>query len=208
LIKIDVEGHELSVLRGMQEILKRSPNVKILFEKLESFTLETDEIGRLMCECDLVLYGVGPRAVLIPLDIDRYRAWIGDVLAAPVNAIDTLLRTRFSIYPEQLSSGGQAHGTLTIYKAEQAGEIFFGPDWYLCQGHWKLQFHGRISGAVRMIIIDEHQTVIAELKMSNINLKGNFTVTHDITHFKVIAYAEAGSIIELERIEFQQNLNI
>jgi FkbM family methyltransferase len=33
LIKIDVEGQELSVLRGMQKLLRRSPNVKVLLEK-------------------------------------------------------------------------------------------------------------------------------------------------------------------------------
>lgn len=34
LVKIDVEGHELNVLRGMREILARSPDVKVLYEKL------------------------------------------------------------------------------------------------------------------------------------------------------------------------------
>ena len=204
LIKIDVEGYELRVLRGMQEVLQRSPNVKVLFEKLESSTAETDEIGRLMREHGLALYGVGPHAVLVPLDIDGYQAWIGDVLAAPVNTIDMLLRTGFSVYPGQLSGTGWVHGALTTYKAEQAGMVFNGCNWYLCQGRWQIQLHGRISGDVRMLILEEHQAIIAEIKMSDVNLKSNFTVNHDITHFEVRAYAEAGTVIDLERIEFQQ----
>jgi len=203
LIKIDVEGHELSVLRGLQEVLQRSPNVKVLFEKLESFTAETDEIGRLMRELGLNLFGVGHHAVLVPLDIEDYQSWIGDVLAAPLNAIDILSRTGFSVYPGQLSGTGWADGALTTYTAEQAGLVFFGPDWYLRQGSWQIRLHGRISGAVRMVILEEHQTTIAELKMSDVDLKGNFTVTHDITHFALRAYAEAGTVIYLERIEFQ-----
>ena len=50
----------------------------------------------------------------------------------------------------------------------------------------------------------EYQTVIAEIKMSDVDLIGNFNVTHDITHFEVRAYAEAGTVIELTHIEFQQ----
>jgi FkbM family methyltransferase len=203
LIKIDVEGHELSVLRGMHEVLQRSPNVKVLFEKLDSSNTETDEIGRLMREHGLALYGVGPHALLVPLDIAGYQAWIGDVLAAPFDAIDRLLRTGFSIYPGQLSGTGWTDGALTTYTAEQAGVVFFGPDWYLRQGSWDIQLHGRISGAVRMVIVEEHQAIIAEFTMSDDNLKGNFTVTHNITHFEVRAYAEAGVVIDLERIEFQ-----
>jgi FkbM family methyltransferase len=208
LIKIDVEGHELSVLRGMQKVLQRSPNVKVLFEKLESSTAETDEIGRLLREHGLTLYGVGANAELVPLDIDGYQAWIGYVLAAPLKAIDTLWRTGFSVYPGQLSGTGWAHGALTTYTAEQAGVVFFGPDWYLRQGSWQIRLHGRVSGAVRMVIVEENQTIIAELKMSDVDLKGNFTVIHDITHFQVRAYAEAGTVIDLERIEFQQCVNV
>lgn len=204
LIKIDVEGQELSVLRGMQKLLRRSPNVKVLFEKLEAATTETDEIGRLMIEHGLTLFGVGPHSYLVPLDRGGYQAWIGDVLAAPLDDIDILLRTSFSVYPGQLSGIGLADGSLTTYMADQAGEVFFGPDWYLSQGSWQIQLHGRISGNVRMMIAQKNQTIIAEVKMSEVDLRGNFIVTRDITHFEVRAYAEAGTVIDLERIEFQQ----
>ncbi len=204
LIKIDVEGHELNVLRGMQEVLKRSPKAKVLFEKLESSTAETNEIGRLFREHGLSLYGVGPHALLFPLDITSYQAWIGYVLAAPHYLIDRYLRTGFSVYPGQLGGTGWSDAAQKIYIAKQEGVVFFGPGWYLRQGSWQIQLHGRISGAVRMIIVAEYQTVIAEIKMSDVDLIGNFNVTHDITHFEVRAYAEAGTVIELTHIEFQQ----
>jgi FkbM family methyltransferase len=208
LIKIDVEGHELNVLRGMQEVLQRSPNVKVLFEKLELSKAEAFGIASLMRNHGFDLYGVGANAVLIPLDIDGYIAWIGDVLAAPPKTINTLTRTGFSVYPGQLSGTGQANGSITTYTAKQAGVLFFGPDWFLGAGVWQIQLHGHISGSVRMVIVAEHQTVIAEIKMSEVNLKSNFTVTCNITHFEVRAYVEAGTIIDLERIEFQQCVNI
>ena len=204
LIKIDVEGHELNVLRGMQEVLQRSPNVKVLFEKLESVNAKEDEIGRLMREHGFALYGVGPHAALVPLDIDGYQAWIGDVLAAPLNAIDMPLRNSFFVYPGQLSGTGWADGKLTTYTAKKAEAIFFGPGWYLREGSWQIQLHGRISGTVSIVIMNEHQIIIAELKMSEVDLKGYFIVTHDIVHFEVKAYAKAGTIIALERIEFKQ----
>jgi FkbM family methyltransferase len=54
LVKIDVEGHEPCVLRGMQKTIRRSPNIRIFLEFVEAFLAETagadafvEEIGSL-----------------------------------------------------------------------------------------------------------------------------------------------------------------
>jgi FkbM family methyltransferase len=41
LVKIDVEGYEPSVLRGMQQTIQRSPNIRILLEFVEVFLSAT-----------------------------------------------------------------------------------------------------------------------------------------------------------------------
>ncbi|UUZ47149.1 FkbM family methyltransferase [Massilia sp. B-10] len=59
LVKIDVEGHELAVLKGMRAMLARSPEVKLLFEKLERDNAATRQIAALLGELGLHCYGVG-----------------------------------------------------------------------------------------------------------------------------------------------------
>ena len=59
LVKIDVEGHEPFVVRGMQKTIRRSPNIRIFIEFVEAFlsqtvsadqfTAEIEELGLRMC---------------------------------------------------------------------------------------------------------------------------------------------------------------
>jgi FkbM family methyltransferase len=41
LVKIDVEGHEPFVMRGMQDTIRRSPNIRIFLEFVEAFLTHT-----------------------------------------------------------------------------------------------------------------------------------------------------------------------
>ncbi len=41
LVKIDVEGHEPHVIRGMEQTIRRSPNIRIFLEFVEAFLLHT-----------------------------------------------------------------------------------------------------------------------------------------------------------------------
>jgi FkbM family methyltransferase len=59
LVKIDVEGHEPFVVRGMQKTIRRSPNIRIFLEFVEAFLVHTvraeefvreiDELGLRIC---------------------------------------------------------------------------------------------------------------------------------------------------------------
>lgn len=67
LVKIDVEGHEPFVIRGMQKTIHRSPKIRIFIEFVESFLAHTvsadrftDEIDRL----DLRICRILPRSRL------------------------------------------------------------------------------------------------------------------------------------------------
>lgn len=194
LVKIDVEGHELHVLRGMQALLRRSPQAKVLFEKLDRATPETDAIGDLLRELGLALYGVGAGAVLQHLDRAAYAAWTGDVLAAPASAVTTTVRTGFSIYPGQLS--GAADGR---YQAQPGELLFFGPNWYLASGHWQLQLHGKIDGSVRVQVADGN-LLAAELVLTEATPSAVFFLPEALPHFELRAFAASGASIALERI--------
>jgi FkbM family methyltransferase len=204
LVKIDVEGHELAVLRGMQALLRRSPRVKLLFEKLDTDSAENAEIAELLGELGLSLFGVGANALLVALDAAGYAAWVGDVLAAPASAVERLDRRGFSIYPGQLSGEGAAHGALTRYQARHEGIVFFGPDWYLRAGAWQVQLHGVLHAPLRLVLVEEHERVLAECVLEPGAAVASFTLDHDVVHFEVRAALAAGGMVDLERITFQR----
>lgn len=204
LVKIDVEGHELHVLRGMEGILRRSPGIKILFEKLSDASAASDAIAALLRGHGLVLYGVGPNAVLVTLDEASYQTWVGDVLAAPAVAIGVLARHIFSVYPGQLSGAAIDLGSRSRYRADGDAILFFGPDWYLPAGQWEVHLHASRDTALRLTIVEEHQHVLAELEMAEESMSATFELGHDVAHFELRASVQGGGTVDLERIEFRK----
>jgi FkbM family methyltransferase len=52
LVKIDVEGHEPFVIRGMQRTIRRSPNIRIFIEFVEAFLSQTVGADQFAAEID------------------------------------------------------------------------------------------------------------------------------------------------------------
>jgi FkbM family methyltransferase len=52
LVKIDVEGHEPFVIRGMQKTIRRSPNIRIFVEFVEGFLSHTVSADRFAAEIE------------------------------------------------------------------------------------------------------------------------------------------------------------
>ena len=52
LVKIDVEGHEPFVIRGMQETIRRSPNIRIFVEFVEAFLSHTVSADQFAAEIE------------------------------------------------------------------------------------------------------------------------------------------------------------
>lgn len=52
LVKIDVEGHEPFVIRGMRETIRRSPNIRVFVEFVEGFLAHTVSADRFTAEID------------------------------------------------------------------------------------------------------------------------------------------------------------
>lgn len=67
LVKIDVEGHEPFVIRGMQKTILRSPNIRIFIEFVEAFlchTVSADQFAAEIEELGLRICRVLPRSGL------------------------------------------------------------------------------------------------------------------------------------------------
>ena len=90
------------------------------------------------------------------------------------------------------------------YSSQHGGLIFSGPGWYLPRAQWNLRLDGNLCGAVRLVIVEDDATILAEVTLSESRLGGAFAVDHDITHFEVQAYADAGTVVDLVRLQFEQ----
>ena len=156
LVKIDVEGYEINVLRGMAETIANSPAIKILFEKLFPNTGVEAGIATFFSERGFDLYAVHQDASLSRLaNESELRDWGGYVLAARPGAIeDGLKRSRFSIYPAQLRTVEGRHPPApTLHRAANCGGLLFhGPYWFLRRGIWRLKLHGEYPRRCRFYV--------------------------------------------------------
>jgi FkbM family methyltransferase len=205
LVKIDVEGHELAVLRGMRETLRRSPSVKVMFEKLGVNAGYEDEIESLFHELGFELYGIVGEPILAPLAAGALATFSGYALASRPGQIDNLDRRRFSIYPSQLSHQGNPPAELgeKLIKEGAAGTVLFhGPYWFLQRATWELRIHGSISGQIDMILAERYGYATQSVRLSGGQLIWRFANERDLVRFELVARAAgAGARVEIDRLE-------
>ena len=206
LVKMDVEGHEINVLRGMKNIVANSPEIKILFEKLVPEAGTEAALESYFSEFGLDLYGVQPDASLIALDSGEVARWSGYILAGRLGVIkDGLRRARFSVYGGQLLVPNSTLPTsgLLHSAAEQGGMLFHGPYWYLPPGVWRFKFHGNISGAVRFKLLERFGHPVLDFSLEPGESEHVFVMRRDLVYFECAAYAAANQVeVTVERLEF------
>jgi FkbM family methyltransferase len=205
LVKIDVEGQELAVLEGMRETIKRSPTIKILFEKISMDPSYEAGIKALFDELGFTLFAVTGVSVLAPLAANGVVGFHGSLFAARPGQIDALDRRRFSIYPSQLWFQGRPPpglGERLLIEAPPGALMFHGPYWFLIQGTWELRIHGNLTGEMEITLAERfgHTTQVGRL--SDGQLVWRFVNRRDLIRFELIACAAGdGARVEIDRLE-------
>ena len=103
LVKIDVEGHELEVLKGMRSTIERSKEIKVVFEKLGQNAGPEAEIEALLRNLGLDIFGIEPDTSmrrLAPGELDVFSGYA--IATRQVEGLDTSRRMKFTIFPRQL----------------------------------------------------------------------------------------------------------
>jgi FkbM family methyltransferase len=205
LMKIDVEGHELAVLRGMQQVMARSSQLKILFENLGRHVDRSAKIEDALRPYGFHLYAVVGDSQLSPLAPGELAGFSGYVLAARPEQVDTLDRRRFSIYPSQFHVPGHPpHGPGDVLVSEGTPEqtLFYGPYWFLRRGVWTLNIHGEIEGEIEVILAERYGYPVLSQRMSTAQMQWQFTNERNLTHFEIVARPfGAKARVEFDRIE-------
>lgn len=209
LVKIDVEGYELAVLRGMRRVLAESPDIVIVMEQLHDSFGDNPALVAFLDEFGLLAHGAVPGGLLLPLDAARTAAWNGTLVLGRKGAVGDIDRRRFSIYPAQLSqpAGPRAasDGGLTTYSGGRDGQVlFFGPYWFLRRGQWEIRLHGAIQGEIALSVTERRGQEVARLRLDENRLSARFAADRDLIDFECVVRATGGAArVELNRIELR-----
>ena len=215
LVKIDVEGHELEVLQGMQGVLARSPRVGVLFEKMIRNYGNERALWRFFEPLGMRLYAVGGEATLLPFSsVEALIAWDGGNVFASRDAslMDNRRRRRFHITPRQLRIAGAAHWPDRSDRSspvviEGRETLAFGPYWSLARGRWRLTLVGDCDQAIDAIIKDRVGLLeVARLRLAPGQRQAEFQCDHDLVQFECVLHAidMQPTQLKLVRLDFER----
>lgn len=207
LVKINVEGHELQVLRGMERIVRESPRIKILLEKLGRNAGSEDGMKEFFDRMGMKLYSVESGAVLREVgSLQAMRDWSGYLLAARANQIDEMNRARFDIYPAQLNLKDWAALTpdgIARLEARRGEILFYGPYWFLGRGVWRVSVRGQISGQIELTIAERFGYRAHAIRLEAGRVQDTFVCERDLVNFECVARpASERASINFTGIEF------
>ena len=210
LVKIDVERHELQVLRGMRRVIADSPNIAILFEKLDLDVGYEADIEALFADAGLSLYAILQNSTLRPLAENALAGWSGYVMALRPSSVGPLNRARFTIYPAQfwtptVGASAQVPGRPLTAQAAEGQLLFYGPYWFLRRGRWRLTVVGRIEGEIHLTITEQFGRQVAAFALDGTRTECVFSTDHDLANFECVARAmNTAAEIDLECVELER----
>ena len=205
MVKIDVEGHELSVLRGMTRILARSPSVAVLFEKLGTHTGIEAEIWGLLQPLGLALFlANGTR--LEPVDRDAFPNRAGYFLAVREQVVAGEMERHFlNVFASDLHlRHGEVRDDVFRYEgtAPDGEVLFYGPYWYLGRGTYRVELVGSVSGQLKIELTERFGFGVQGFVLEGNRLTAEVAIHRDLTKFELVGRGTGAPIaLKLERIK-------
>ena len=153
-VKIDVEGQEEQVLRGMQALIRRSPKIVILMEMFYPFFADDTEFANFIKfiheDLGLQISQIGPGGVVTLATIDMLRGTTGSVL---LSKQAPEVRPDLSIVAQniELASGAERIDEQVVWTRKPGTgrapkNITFGPYLYVPAGLYRLVVDADFSG--------------------------------------------------------------
>jgi hypothetical protein len=210
LVKLDVEGHELSVLRGMRQILARSDESVVMFEKLQPHNGVEAGIHEYFTGLGRAVYYINGRT-LECVDVDDFANKGGYFIGASASLVqeDGPRRDFFYIYPQDLNviQGRSSEGVLEVHrKLEKGSVVFHGPYWWLPRGYYRMTINGVLSSDFVFELCERfgYKTASFQLKAGSTSIE--FPVRRDLIKFEwVMRPAATGEThASIERIKMEK----
>jgi FkbM family methyltransferase len=196
LVKLDVEGHEHKALRGMREVLRRSPSCVVLFEKLPKNSGNEAELHQFFDELGWGIYAMDCLR-LSRVGLEGFRGTGGYFIAGRPAVVEDggLDRGFLDIFPPDLNilAGKVENGVLTVSDTWGDGRIIFhGPYWYLPRGFYRLEFDGELSGRSSIMLAEQFGYQVEQFDLSGATRFAEFPVHRDLCRFELICRSTPG----------------
>jgi FkbM family methyltransferase len=196
LAKIDVEGHEFNALVGMGELIKRSPDAVILFEKLGKRSGDESSIFSFFSALDFSIFSIVGSS-LKKIDLEDFEVFEGNFIAARPSVIGTDFdRNFFFLFPLDFATTdfSMIDGVLKSSQALTPGALLFhGPYWYLERGVYSIFVDGVFSDPIEIIISENFGHKVVSFEVSNSCLKNSISIPRDLCNFEVIGKSVSSS---------------
>ncbi len=210
LIKLDVEGHELHALRGMNKILARSPEAVLMFEKLAVDSGIEGELLSFFKGLGWSLFHIIDRR-LLECDLAGFKSSGGYFIATRRVVVDRdgLERDFFHIYPSDLNllEGALTDGAWRINSPSGNGSVLLhGPYWWLPRGYYRVTIDGTMSSDFRLEICEKFGYKVTEIELKDGNLQVDFAVYRDLAKFEIVlrSLGEGPTTALLNKITFRR----
>jgi FkbM family methyltransferase len=199
--KLDVEGNEAATLRGMREVIARSPDIKLVLEFFPSLLKghgSSDDVLSILEGYGLQFWRIDPNGHLEDVTRDDLNSGGDSYLVAARNKPDTsvwsLEKPAFNILAR-----ADSEGWLTAAPGEV---ISHGPYWFLPAGAYEVEFVGDIRGDLRVAFTLEFGFEVASATLTAGQTTLRVPLMEDARFFEIVLRGGSpGSAVRLDRIE-------
>ena len=210
LVKIDVEGYEPHVLKGMERTLARCTNVRLIIEAFENFIRphygDPDEYFAYLQGLGFAVCRIAEGGKLELL----HKAATGDCYYFLTRNPESDVRRHCESIPietmhfhPELKDALLTDGTLCYDRARHANlkeeDLFFGPYSNLAPGTYSIRLVGTLSGQLG-IRLTSRTTVLSSTVVNALNEPILMTITEPIDFFEIVARRTP----ELERLSVSE----
>jgi FkbM family methyltransferase len=198
--KLDVEGNELATLRGMRNVISRSPELQIAIEFFPALLRAAgggEPVLDFLDEMGLRYWRIGPRGRLDRMaKDDLLQSGPCYILAAREQPNDraVVMGAESFIVLAAKDSSGFMHGP--------AGAILIhGPYWYLQRGPYRVTVEGEIAGSLNVAFAHEFGFVAASKKIDSEDRSLLVNLAEDVRYFEIVIRSGGPtSRLKLDRI--------
>ncbi len=198
LVKIDVEGYEPFVLRGMRQVLERSPDVRIIVEMFTGMldsTFGTAQFRALVRELDFGMCRIMPDSSLMvvpdgePLLGEHY------VMLTRTPEQDAMRRGRPLPLRDLRLPGGEAEwADPAVFWNRKlllpADVLFHGPYAFALRGGYELELQGRLRGPLKVTVqTDTGRNILVQVQLEVLPASIPFDLPEVTNTLEVVANA-------------------
>ncbi len=194
-IKIDVEGHEYDVLLGMEALLRRSRDVKVILEFFEpNLGPLAPRILDFLDQLGFTVWKIDERGFIE----DRTREeLLGESYNYIIASGERPADREIIIPAEDLHVEIQRDGQVSTPGAY----LMFGPDCPLASGSYEVFLDGDVTGTVELAATHEYGVPIASRQITSTDQGLNMSFIEDIRYFAAVVRAVTpGAQLRLERL--------